>query len=301
MNMIVRQIVMLAAMLAIAIHASGCVQVKSNVTAEEIASLVSPKRLKGNGKIVAKSIDVPEFTRISAHRSADVTLVAGDVKQIQVRADENVMPYLVITCQRGELNITIDDAIKNVGDITFEVAVPMNKQISHLRSTSAAEIEVQEGLTLTVEHTLKLDASSAAKIKGSYGAKELSAQASSAAEIDGCFRAAKVEMDASSSADIEGSVMAEQLTANASSAATIELEGTASRARMQASSAADIECEDLVTTQCTAEASSAAEVCCHCTGDLKASAFSGGSVRYEGNPATTEFSKSSGGSVHPAN
>lgn len=301
MNSLGRVILIIATMLAIGTTAVGCVQVKSNVTGEEIASFLSPKALKGNGKIVSKSIDVPEFTSISAHRSADVLLVEENVKQITVRADENVMPYLVITCRHGELNITIDDAIKSVGDITFEVTVPMNKQISHLKTTSAAEIEVQEGLTLTVEGALELDASSAAKIKGSYGAKELSAQASSAAEIDGCFRAAKVEMDASSSADIEGSVMTEQLTANASSAATIELKGTASKARMQASSAGDIECEELVTTQCTAEASSGAEVCCHCTGALKASAFSGGSVRYAGNPTTTDLSKSSGGSLHAAN
>lgn len=297
MNSLVRVILVIATMLALVTTASGCVRIKTNLSEDELSVFIPNNALRGNGKLETKTIALPEFTKVRAHRSADVTLVAGDVKQISVTADENVMPYVVITCQAGVLDITIDDAVKSVGDITFEVALPMNDKIKDLKVSSAAEISMAEGLTLTVAHPLELSASSSGEIKGSFEAKELSARASSAAEIGGRFRATKVEIEASSSADMEVSLMAEQLAVQASSAASVELEGTVRNAHLQASSAGDIDSEELTTTQCWAEASSGADIHCFCTGDLKASASSGATIRCKGNPATTDIQKSSGGSV----
>jgi len=297
MNSLVRAIIAIATMLALIATASGCVRVKTNLSEDELSVFIPNKALRGNGKLETKTIALPEFQAVSAHRSADVTLTADDVKQISVTADENVMPHVVITCRAGVLDITIDDTVKSVGDITFEVALPMNDKIKELKVSSAAEISMVKGLTLTVGHPLELSASSAGKIKGSFEAKELSAQASSAAEIGGRVRATKVKIEASSSADIEATLMAEQLMVQASSAASIELEGVVRKAQLQASSAGDADSEELTLTECSASASSGADIHCTCTGDLKASASSGASIRCKGNPTTTDIQKSSGGSV----
>lgn len=287
----------IVAMLALITTASGCVRVKTEHSGDELTIFFPNKALRGNGILVTKTIALPEFTKVSAHRAAEVLLVEESVKQISVRADENVMPYVVITCQKGVLEITLDDAIKNVGEITFEVEVPMNKAITRLSSSSGAEIALKEGLTLDSGESLTLTSSSAGKIEGRFERKSLELKASSGAEIKGEFRTTKIHMDASSAAEIEGRVMAEELTANASSGASIELEGTAVKSELDASSGADIDAEKLTTTDCRAGASSGADIDCHCTGSLKASASSGGSIYNAGNPTSTEIQKSSGGSV----
>ncbi len=299
MNTIVKSIVIIAAMLAVITHASGCIKIKSNLTTEDLRSLAAStnrKALRGNGKIITKSIEAPDFQQVSAHRSAEVLLVEENVQQITVRADENVMPYVVITCQRGALEITLDDAIKSTGEFTFEVEVPMKKSINRLSSSSGAEIALKKGVTLTTDADLTLSSSSAGEIEGTFEGKSMELKASSGAAITGSFHATKIEMDASSAGEIEGRIMAEELTAHASSGASLELEGTVRKARLQASSAGDIDGEKLTTTECHAGASSGANIRCHCTGILTATASSGGSIRYSGNP-TTDSQESSGGSV----
>lgn len=297
MNRLIRIIMAIAAMLALITTASGCVRVTTDHSGDELTIFFPNKALRGNGNLVTKTIALPEFTKVSAYRAAEVLLVEESVKQITVRADENVMPYVVITCQKGVLEITLDDAIKNVGEITFEVEVPMNKAITRLSSSSGAEIALKEGLTLDSGESLTLTGSSAGKIEGRFERKSLELKASSGAEIKGEFRTTKIHMDASSAAEIEGRVVAEELTANASSGASIELEGKAVKSELDASSGADIDAEKLTTTDCRAGASSGADIDCHCTGSLKASASSGGSIYNAGNPTSTEIQKSSGGSV----
>ena len=286
-----------ATMLALITSASGCVRVKTNASEEELSIFIPNKALRGNGNLVTKTIALPEFTKVSAHRAAEVTLVDKSEKEIVVTADENILPYVVITCERGVLDITLDEALKNVGNYTFRVILPMNQQIDRLSTTSGATITLQEGLTLTSMGEVKLAASSASGIKGAFQAKEMKLDTSSGGEIHGEFRTTKIEMKASSASEIEGKLFTETLIAQASSGASIEVEGTAVKSDLEASSGAEIDAEKLTTTDCRAEASSGADIECHCTGALKASASSGASIYNAGKPASTEIQKSSGGSV----
>lgn len=297
MNSFVRVIMAVATMLALITSASGCVRVKTNASEEELSIFIPNKALRGNGNLITKTIALPEFTKVSAHRAAEVTLVEKSEKEIVVTADENILPYVVITCERGVLDITLDEALKNAGNYTFRVVVPMNQQIDRLSTTSGATITLQEGLTLTSMGEVKLAASSASGIKGAFQAKEMKLDTSSGGEIHGEFRTTKIEMKASSASEIEGKLFTETLIARASSGASIEVEGTAVKSELEASSGAEIDAEKLTTTDCRAEASSGADIECHCTGALKASASSGASIYNAGNPASTEIQKSSGGSV----
>ena len=284
-------------MLALITSASGCVRVKTNASEEELSIFILNKALRGNGNLTTKTIALPEFTKVSAHRAAEVTLVEKSEKEIVVTADENILPYVVITCERGVLDITLDEALKNAGNYTFRVILPMNQQIDRLSTSSGATITLQEGLTLISMGEVKLAVSSASGIKGAFQAKEMKLDTSSGGEIHGEFRTTKIEMKASSASEIEGKLFTETLIARASSGASIEVEGTAVKSELEASSGADIDAEKLTTTDCRAEASSGADIECHCTGALKASASSGASIYNAGNPASTEIQKSSGGSV----
>lgn len=235
----------------------------------------SGKRLRGNGVIITKTISAPEFTAVEAHRDAEVRLVASTDQQITVRADENVMPYAVITCEKGVLVITIDPAVKNLQDITYEVSVPINDQIRSLKSTSSGEINL--AAPLHVSHTVKVSGSSTGEIEGSIVAPALS-------------------LDLSSAASAELSIQVEELNVDLSSASEAELKGRATQMDVNISTASELDAEELECQNCDIDAASASSASLLCQGKLKASASSASRIEYRGN-CTVEKRTSSAGTV----
>lgn len=124
-------------------------------------------------------------------------------------------------------------------------------------------------------------------------------KASSAADIESSsvIEGDMLEVDASSAADIHLKVKVKELRVDASSSADIILSGTADSQNVDISSAADYKAFDLVSKEADVSASSAADANVNVTERLDASASSGASVRYKGNPDKVKEHSSSGGDV----
>lgn len=123
--------------------------------------------------------------------------------------------------------------------------------------------------------------------------------ASSAASVisDGTIKANTLDIVASSAANVELSVDAEEMSVDVGSAGDVRLEGKARSITIEASSAGSIDAYDLECEKVDAEASSAGSAKITVTKSLRARASSGGSVRYRGNPTSSNTDASSGGSV----
>ncbi|MCB0504735.1 MAG: DUF2807 domain-containing protein [Cyclobacteriaceae bacterium] len=124
-------------------------------------------------------------------------------------------------------------------------------------------------------------------------------KASSAADIksSSVIEADMLEIDASSAADIDLKIKVKELHVDASSSADITLSGTADKQNVDISSAADYKAFELVSKEGDISASSAADANVNVTESLYASASSGASVRYKGNPDKVKEHSSSGGDV----
>ena len=124
-------------------------------------------------------------------------------------------------------------------------------------------------------------------------------RASSAADIksSSVIEADMLEIDASSAADIDLKIKVKELHVDASSSADITLSGTADKQNVDISSAADYKAFELVSKEGDISASSAADANVNVTESLYASASSGASVRYKGNPDKVKEHSSSGGDV----
>lgn len=127
--------------------------------------------------------------------------------------------------------------------------------------------------------------------------------ASSASNVfsEGIIKAQDMEIHASSAADIEIKLDATDVKVHSSSAADVILEGTAKSIDAEASSSGEVDAYNLQVESGTASASSAGSIKLNVSQGLEASASSGGSVRYRGNPQRTNTHSSSGGSVKKAN
>lgn len=280
----------------VATQATGCIRIRENgedklrLAGMEWGSAV----LKGNGKIITRTIAAPEFEYLSANRGIEVELQEG-IDQITVHADENVMPYVVITCPNGSLGITIDSQIKQVSEATIRVVCPLRPTLRSVQAFSGAEVG-HAAANFVVEHEFRIEASSAGEVAFSLTAPRLKVDASSGGEVKGEWVADQLALNASSAAEIKASLSRGSLRVDSSSGSDVELRGVADSAEMSASSGASIEADRLQCRRVEASAASGGDIELFCSEYLRASASSGGSVEYSG-PCQTEISRSSGGSV----
>lgn len=127
--------------------------------------------------------------------------------------------------------------------------------------------------------------------------------ASSAANVfsEGTIKAGTLDVAASSAASVELAVDAEEMSVDVGSAGDVTLEGKARVLTIEASSAGSIDAYNLECEKVDATASSAGSAKITVTKSLRAEASSGGSIRYRGNPTSSNTDSSSGGSVKKSN
>lgn len=107
----------------------------------------------------------------------------------------------------------------------------------------------------------------------------------------------QLKLNASSGSDLElFQVQADGIEADASSGANIEIAGTANELDADSSSGANIKAKNLLTKNCTADASSGAGISVNVSESLVADANSGADIRYKGDPEVQK-NKSVSGSI----
>lgn len=280
MNTIVKYILYLAVLLALI---TSCATVGRQGDA-----------LVGDGEMVTKTVPCPEFTSLAASRCVRVRFVDSLTQTISVRADKNVMPYVMLVCEDKQLVATIDPKINSISDCTIEVVVPRNGRIGELRANSAARIDAGE---FAVTKELAVKASSAARIDGDFTADELFVKASSSAQVNGSGRGREVELEGSSAGKIQLNLEAKRVSAEVSSSARISLCGTASYCDAEASSAGKLSCATLQADTVYVEASSNSRCDFYCSRLFSAKASSAARIHNHCHPEQALVKSSSGGKV----
>ena len=257
----------------------------------------TPNRIKGSGNIITKEIPAIAYDAIKASRGLRVVVEEREDNNIVIKADDNVMPYVVVRKEGNSLRVTIDDNINNLSNITAEVYLPKNTQINELKAASSSTINVKP----TIQgRSLSIDASSASKINFSKAEVEFfEANAASSAKIAGTLKSNDCYIKAASASDIDLTLLTVLCSADAASAAKINLNGEAAKFEGDAASAAKIDASKLtVRTEAECEASSAAKISVNAIKKLDAEASSGATITYSPADALiTNIKQSSGGRV----
>lgn len=250
--------------------------------------------IKASGNIITKEIPVPEFDAINTSRAVKVILTEqGD--KIRIDADDNLMEWVVVEPEEGELQVTINRDIKSINNAHITVTIPVQgRTLRALRASSAAEIRGKEVELKGADLLVK--ASSAAEIETSVKAGSCSIDASSAADIDLTIKASSCSIEASSAAEVRADIKTKSCTASASSAAEITLKGLTEYFESGSSSAGEVDASELTAQRADVTASSGSKTSVNCTDSLKAHASSGAGIRYTGD-CRVDATKSSGGSI----
>jgi hypothetical protein len=115
--------------------------------------------------------------------------------------------------------------------------------------------------------------------------------------IEGAIAGNKLDLDFSSGAQFDGDVKVTTLTVDQSSGSQVNVHGSAESLKVETSSGAVFHGYELVTDNCSADASSGGSIQVTVNKALTAGASSGGGIRYKGNGVITSISTGSGGSV----
>lgn len=127
--------------------------------------------------------------------------------------------------------------------------------------------------------------------------EKISAASASTVVSDEVVKSSTLDIAVASAAKVELRVEANDVSVDAASAGDIRLEGKAKTLTVEASSAGSVDAYDFECERADARASTAGSARINVTKTLDAQASSGGSIRYRGNPSSTNTDSSSGGSV----
>ncbi len=114
---------------------------------------------------------------------------------------------------------------------------------------------------------------------------------------EGPIKSNRMDISASSAGSVEVNLECSDVTVDTSSAGGVVIEGKTTHLQVEASSAGTVDAYNLEAESVNVEVHSAGSAKISVSKELEASASSGGSVKYRGNPSHTNTHSSSGGSV----
>ena len=94
------------------------------ITSTNINAQFFTKKVKGNGDIVTKTRTVTDYDKIAVAGSFDVALFRGKEGTITIKADENLMEYIITEVKKGTLKIKTKKGYNISTRKTIVVTVP---------------------------------------------------------------------------------------------------------------------------------------------------------------------------------
>ncbi len=113
------------------------------------------KKIKGNGNVITKTIQTKVYENITTRGSMDILLVKGKEGQIEIKGEENIIPYITIESDGS----TLDIAFKNGYSINYKkdiiITVPF-EEIKNIKGIGSGDIYCKETfISPELEVTLK--------------------------------------------------------------------------------------------------------------------------------------------------
>lgn len=231
--------------------------------------------------INGESRNVGEFSGIDASTGVIVNFKQESPAQVKVIADADKLEYIVTKVEGEVLKIYVDSKGKKnlkFKNISVNVSSP---KIDNIRTSSGAIFNAVNNLS----------------------GKNFMVDVSSGAVVNGYFDATvSTDVSLSSGASINSQINSQKINIKGSSGSVANLSGKATLGSIDVSSGAVCNAEGLKFDTLEVESTSGAVISGNVEAQLKASASSGGTIKYKGNPKIeSKISKISGGSLKQIN
>lgn len=243
---------------------------RNNMTSENTSSYL-------NGE----SRNVGEFSGIQVSTGVNVVFKQENPANVKVIADADKLQYVVTKVENGILKVYIDTkGQKNVKFKNLSVNVS-SPRMDNIKTSSGASFSTVNSVK---ENNLDIDASSGSVVKGKFNISN------------------STNVNVTSGSNVKAEINTGNIAIKGSSGSNTTFGGQANAGTIDISSGAICKAEDLRLNNAEVESTSGGNLTINVVKKLKASASSGGVVKYKGNPQIdSNISKISGGSLKPIN
>ena len=203
--------------------------------------------------------DVKNFNAVDVSTGIQLYITMGNTESLKIEASEKIINNVRSEVRNGTLHIYV----KKTG-----ILFPSFRSNSSIKAY------------LSVKELNRLQASAGAQVKS-----------------ENTIKGNALDLGASSGSHVNMDLAYQELNINSSSGAQMKVKGITKNLKAATSSGGSVNAADLQSEYGRINASSGGHITVNTTTEITASASSGGSIRYSGNPRNKNINKSSGGSV----
>ncbi len=106
----------------------------------------SSKKIKGNGNIITKTIQTKAYENITTRSIMDILLVKGKEGQIEIKAEENIIPYITIESDGSTLDIAFKKGSYSIDCKGIIITIPF-EEIKNIKGIGPGSIYCKETFT----------------------------------------------------------------------------------------------------------------------------------------------------------
>ena len=184
-----------------------------------IALFVSCNFKSGSGNVVSEKRNLASFHGVSASQGFDVEIKIGQVQEVVIEADDNLIGDVKTTVSGGVLKISLDE--HNVNNTHLKAFITATS-INSLKTSSAASIITRD--EINADDEMQIDASSGSNITAKVNSPSVSAKSSSGSEINLSGRTKNFIAKSSSGATLKAyDLLSENTKASGSSGASLHV------------------------------------------------------------------------------
>lgn len=152
----------------------------------------------GSGNIITEKRSITEgFDKIDASTGINVIVTQGNLQEIVVETDDNVMKYVVTKVENGVLIIKLKQNTNTMSSIDVKVQMP---KIAGLEASSGATIDTRNTLRGT---SISLKSTSGSDINAMLEYENVSCETSSGSTVTISGKALQLQTNSSSGSDID--------------------------------------------------------------------------------------------------
>ena len=237
------------------------------------AVMTTQEKIQGNGKVSEEIRNESGFQEVRVNRSIHLVLTQSPQYMVQVKADENLLPYILTEVRDNQLRVTVKDNVRlmNYKELTVYVSAP---EFTLLGATTSSTLEINGPLKAS---SLKLFANTSAHLMADQGVETTSL---------------KVEMNTSARAEVNAKATDAEISTGTSS--RLDLRGSAESMILKMSTSSRVEAVNFQVKTLGVEASTSSRASVSVSERIEGHLNTSSRVEYAGSPSMNVRTNTSG-------
>jgi len=231
--------------------------------------------IKGNGNVVTESRDATEeFSKLIAKGNVNVFLKKGEFQKIEVEAEDNILPLVVVEIKNGVLTARTEGSMRTKKGVNIHV---IYNDLNAITSSGSTDVKVES----------KLDS------------KKVSLASSDSSDlIVNLIETKSLEVKSSGSSDITiANANSKNTTLSLSGSSNIKIAGTTKNLEASTTGSSNLTANNLISTSAEIKSSGSSNIKVQVRDKIEVRASGASDIQYFGSPRIVSEKRSGSASI----